>query len=349
MTSNAERLEDEIRNTRARIDMKMNELENKLSPSSFLNAALGDGNEHIADLGNTMVRKAKENPVSALLIGAGVAGLFLASRSQNNKGAYDEPPGLAGRSVAQPRPSADPAERIAQNAESIRNELNQLRDSVAHSVEEFNEAARKGSDAARESVRDASERVRQASDRVAEYANSASRALGEAPDHAREISRNVADTVRSGVDSAGHYASKQVRATRHRADSAAEWVRENPVSAGLVALAVGAAAASIFTARKPSASVEASRKLHHAAREREGLDDPKGRERFENFQKAAEPAAVKSAPRKGPVTKTENRSDSDPIKSSAKPLKNGPAYKKTQSVETAASTKSAEAEKMDQA
>ncbi len=349
MTSDAERLEDEIRNTRARIDMKMNELENKLSPSSFLNAALGDGNEHIADLGNTMVKKARENPVSALLIGAGVAGLFLASRSQNNKGAYDEPTGLAGQSVAQPRPASDPAERIAQNAESIRKELNELRDSVAQSVEDFNEAARKGSDAARETVRDASERVRQASDRVAEYANSATRALGDAPDHAREIGRNVADAVRSGVDSAGHYASKQARATRYRADSAAEWVRENPVSAGLVALAVGAAAASVFTARKPSASVEASRKLHNAAREREGHDEPKGAERFEHFQEAAEFPAEKSAPRKGPVEKSGKGSKSASAESSVKPMKNGPAYKTAPSGKVAASIKSVEPAKSDPA
>ncbi|MBW8636680.1 hypothetical protein K1W69_05705 [Hoeflea sp. WL0058] len=348
MTSDAERIEDEIRNTRARIDMKMNELENKLSPSGFLNAALGDGNEQVADLGNAMVKKAKENPVSALLIGAGLAGLYLASRSQSAKGGNDETTEFAAEPIAQPKPT-DPAERIAQNAESIRNELNELRDSVAQSVEEFSAAASKGSDAARESVHNASERVRQASDRVAEYANSATRALGDVPDHAREIGRTVTDTVRSGVDSAGHFASKQARVTRHRADSAAEWVRENPVSAGLVALAVGAAAASIFTARKPSASVEASRKLHSAAREREGYDEPKGRERFENFQKAAESQATKSAPRKGPVTKSEKGPKSASVKSSAKPLKNGPAYKKAPTVKTAASTKTVEPEKTDRA
>ncbi len=348
MTSDAERIEEEIRNTKARIDMKMNDLENKFSPSSFLNAALGDGNEQVADLGNAMVKKAQENPVSALLIGAGFAGLYLASRSQNAKSANDETAEIAAESIVQPK-STDPAERIAQNAESIRKELNELRDSVAQSVEEFNAAASKGSDAARESVRNASERVRQASDRVVEYANSATRALGDAPDQAREIGRNVADSVRSGVDSAGQFASKQARASRHRADSAAEWVRENPVSAGLVALAVGAAAASIFTARKPSASVEASRKLHYAAREREGHDEPKGRERFENFQKAAESQATKSTPRKGPVTKSAKGLKAASVKTSAKPLKNGPAYKKAPTAKPAASTKAMETEKTDQA
>lgn len=89
-SKNPETLEREIDQQRAEIGSTLNALEQKFSPGELFDKALGfargNGGEFAHNLGSSL----KSNPVAALLVGIGVAGLMMGSRrSSADYGGYE--------------------------------------------------------------------------------------------------------------------------------------------------------------------------------------------------------------------------------------------------------------------
>ena len=89
-TDDTDQIERDLAQTRARMDRRLDELGDRLQPNQLVNDALaqvtgGDG----ADFAQTLIAKAKANPVPAALAGIGIA--WLLASSQNKVARRAEP------------------------------------------------------------------------------------------------------------------------------------------------------------------------------------------------------------------------------------------------------------------
>ena len=248
MTQRTEQIEDAIENTRSRIDSRLDQMGDTFSPAGFLSNLLGEDGQPASNIGASLVNKARENPFSALLVGAGLAGFFIAGRARSN-GQHDvKPERPLGESHVDPMVSGDPAERVGQRVHDLKNQAESIRDGVTDNVEDLNRAAKDGMDLARRSVRRSFDDV---SDKVTNLAEKTADVVNQSSSQAKERGREYADRLHSQANAAGHAVRKQADRSRDGVESAANWVRDNPIPAGLMALAAGAAAASILAAKRP--------------------------------------------------------------------------------------------------
>ncbi|WP_267414887.1 DUF3618 domain-containing protein, partial [Sphingomonas sp. GC_Shp_4] len=79
--NDTEQIEQDLAQTRARMDRRLDELQDKMSPKQIVNDALayvqgGDG----ADFTSSLISRAKANPWAAVVTGAGLAWLMTSSR-----------------------------------------------------------------------------------------------------------------------------------------------------------------------------------------------------------------------------------------------------------------------------
>ena len=82
-TDDTDQIERDLAQTRARMDRRLDELGDRLQPNQLVNDALaqvtgGDG----ADFAQTLIAKAKANPVPAALAGIGIAWLLASSQNK---------------------------------------------------------------------------------------------------------------------------------------------------------------------------------------------------------------------------------------------------------------------------
>lgn len=88
-TTDTDQIEHDLAETRARMDRRLDQLGDKLSPNQLVNDALahvsgGDG----ADFAQTLIAKARANPIPAALAGVGIAWL-VASNQHRQRGESD--------------------------------------------------------------------------------------------------------------------------------------------------------------------------------------------------------------------------------------------------------------------
>ncbi|EFL88627.1 DUF3618 domain-containing protein [Ahrensia sp. R2A130] len=219
---NTEMIEDEIDRTRARIEARLTDIGNDLSPSRLLGNAVGLDAETSSRALSTVVAKSRENPLSALMVGIGVAG-FLFGRQRN-------PAATSSAHTTQPAApvSADPSQRFAENAAALKEQVSDGAYDLAASALEVRQ--------------DVASVARETTNRASEYVS--------------ETAQEFSDSVRRTPVMA-----------RSVTDDAMGWVKENPVPAGLFAIAAGAVVASLVSAKKPTSRLSASRALHKASEE----------------------------------------------------------------------------------
>jgi len=281
MNDSPEFHEDSIEETRARIDARLNQLSGQLTPAGLLTAIVGRNGESASKLGATAVETARDKPLAAALVGAGIVGLIMAGRPEKST---KSPP--SGPRRYAPDTDGDPAGRAARRTTEIRKQVNEMTNDIQESISEFSAAARRGAEQSRKQAEEIGETV-------SGYAGRAAKVAAETPDYVRRQSGAVADGVQSGLRSAGHAIETGKRQSQDGAARIVDWARANPVPVGLLAFAAGAVAASVLTAKRvpasKSAALQSSRKLHRAARKHEVEPDNRGAERFQDFQRAAEP------------------------------------------------------------
>ncbi|MDF2370446.1 MAG: hypothetical protein P1V21_06570 [Rhizobiaceae bacterium] len=299
MTYRTEQIEDAIENTRSRIDSRLDQMGDTFSPAGFLSNLLGEDGQPASNIGASLVNKARENPFSALLVGAGLAGFFMAGRARSNGQQDVHPQRPLGETHVDPIVSGDPAERVGQRVHDLKNQAEGIRDGVADSVEDLNRAAKDGMDLARSAVRSSFDDV---SDKVTDMAGKTADAVNQTSSQAKERGRDYADRLHSKANAAGRAVRKQADRSRDGVETAANWVKDNPIPAGLMALAAGAAAASILAAKRPvtgqakntqsgahsSGEDTANEQSNASARQRQAEPEPKVGDRVVDLQAEAE-------------------------------------------------------------
>lgn len=89
-TNDTDQIEQDLAQTRARMDRRLDQLGDRLAPNQLVNDALahvtgGDG----ADFAQILIAKAKANPVPAALAGIGIAWLMASSQDRQAKAGND--------------------------------------------------------------------------------------------------------------------------------------------------------------------------------------------------------------------------------------------------------------------
>lgn len=218
-----EYLEDRIAETRARFDRHASALSASLAPDRLLNDAIGARSDAPADTLDALVQTARTAPVSFLLAGIGLAGILMNNRKRPVMPEHPLPVGT------------DPAERTGEHIHALKAQARSV-------AEDAGEAAGALQDKAAGLVAGAAAGVSEMGTTTAAYADAAYRS-GVA---GYRISRNHA----------AHYVREAPGRGAQLAGDAGSWVRDNPVTAGLAALALGAAAASFLAYRREDGPFE---------------------------------------------------------------------------------------------
>ncbi|MEL6750736.1 MAG: DUF3618 domain-containing protein [Pseudomonadota bacterium] len=245
-----ERIENEIESTRSRIEARLDALTQEFSPSTLMDRALGVNEAHPdQDTFGLMVERARSNPFSAAMIAAGLAGMVLNKPAARPVTSSDE------HHPIEPY-SADPAERIGHHIDTLETQANALSESAKSTASGVADTVSSAFSGAVDTVTGA---VSSARAKVSSSADEASRGYEQTRRDAIARGRDLRESARE--------APAQAKAS---AGLAADWVRANPLPAGLFALAAGATIASVFAAQNtnsPRARARAAEELYDSAQD----------------------------------------------------------------------------------
>ena len=225
-TTDTDRIERDLARTRARMDSRLGELQDKMSPSQLVNDAFaymqgGDG----ADFTANLVSRAKANPLPVALVGVGLIWLMASSHS---------------------RPSS--------SATAPQVDIHRQLYEAEHGVERF-EHEDEQTHAGR--LDEARGRVlgigRDASDTAASYAERIKDAIGTASSAVRETVHDIQTQARGAMSSLGDQTSKGASAMQQTASSMSSSTRQtlsgvtsNPLALGAIAAVVGLVAGALI-------------------------------------------------------------------------------------------------------
>ncbi|HMB47430.1 MAG TPA: hypothetical protein VKN63_04060 [Afifellaceae bacterium] len=286
MSIETERCEDEVNVIRERMAMRIDSIAEEFAPQSLLARATGKPDAGIGDAIDLTVDTIRRNPISAALIGAGIAGVILSRAADHARteaanipvGDPNEPVGLEGVDASGRRYSASGLISQTMN-EKLVERTNTMTESVKAKAENLKHQAT-------ETVTDAAETVR-------EKASAAKEAAVENAELAGQKIKDTADEISRRTQAAGDTAVRKTEETKN-------WIKENPVATGLAVMAAGAAVGSVLTARRDGSAASdddeslpaadaASADLHEAAEEKSAdKDGLKGAERFDQLAEKAE-------------------------------------------------------------
>lgn len=266
-TRSSKAIEAEIEKTRKRLEQRIDSLGTNLAPSHLVQQALATNPGTTQETVSAVIEKARTNPVSALLVGAGIAGLFLANQNEQSRATSPVQPERDDYNSPHPmapdlKEGATPEERIAHNAAVLEA---QARSAVTGASAALSNATDSMSDTASAAVHSVKTAAAQTGDRLV----SATQSVGSSAQRGVTDIRNAtAQRGRAAYASAQAKTRKVPTQARIAGDRAMGWVKENPVPAGLLALAAGAAAASFFAtskASKPRTRTQAGQELYDLA------------------------------------------------------------------------------------
>ena len=222
-----DRIEQDLARTRARMDSRLDELQDHLSPKQMLNDAFayfrgGDG----ADFTQDLVSRARANPLPVALVGVGIAWLMASSHS---------------------RPSAPVAARYPDDLEA---RIRHAEGSVVRDEGEHDEAYGGRLDEARGKVLGV---ARGASDTAASYTRRVRDALASATQSARrashDLAANASDAFGPLGDAAGEHGDSLQKGSSTMARSPRDTlssIASNPFALGGLAALVGLVAGSLL-------------------------------------------------------------------------------------------------------
>jgi len=308
--------EREAEATRHRLADTLNELHDRLTPGDILNEVLSYGRGGGGVVVRAASTAAKDNPIPALLIGAGCAmfmaektGLTrrLAARLHSNDGASRHPgaygngeqsPGQSFRSAA-----ADAADTIRQKASSLGEGVksgaasvggtvsdaassvgNRVTNAAASAAQQARQGARQAGDAVAGAVDQLAEGAREARERVSGAASELAQGARDVGAAAQEFSTAAGEQIADTAERARQQASNAARQAKERAQSLIE---DQPLLVGAIALAFGAALAALL----PPTKAEDELMGNTSDSVKETLADVAG----EQYQKAKEVAGSVAA------------------------------------------------------
>ena len=264
-------IEAEIEATRRRIEDRLNVIQGETAPSRLLEKGLGTDLSSPIDTASALLERAKHNPLGAGLIAAGLAALYF---NRNERPVERTDP--AYRAEVPGPATTDAAERVAYDIAALKGQANAIADDTRAAKDRLTSqvsstAGAFRSDAERTS-RDVSEAYADAKLSAMTKAEKAKFKAMSAAEQAKLKAKwayeSASDTVSDWADDARDAFERAPTVMRERADYAGRWVQENPVTAGLIGLALGAAAASVFAAKRsnaPRSRAAATRDLYRSS------------------------------------------------------------------------------------
>ena len=281
MTRKPSEIQAEIEATRRRLEQRLDNLGHDLHPTNLVSSALGtgDGTQDTSEMLAAVAHRAKQNPLGTGLIVAGLAAMFFGRNSADQgaleRRAYD--PAYAPNRVyanpaygapydrnlptydgegGRPRLPGDPADRVAEDIHALKAQTGALRDRASARAQDLSDQAEAAMDSVKETISDTVDSVR----------DTVSSAYASVTGSAEEMSREA----RIRAEQARYQARRSPVVAKARAEQAIDWVRENPVPSGLMALALGATVASFLAPKsQPRSRADAARRLHEEARAEE--------------------------------------------------------------------------------
>ncbi|HZF75358.1 MAG TPA: DUF3618 domain-containing protein [Acetobacteraceae bacterium] len=246
-------IEREVEGTRARLTNTIEELRDRVSPGQMMEEAVSyfrgsGGNEMVQNLG----RQLRDNPMPALLIGAGIAWMMLGSRSSAN--AYTSPSSTT--YTQPPRPLSGttphgPETRHLAGAPAYVPASGSTSSSSYTSSSSTSSSGPGLGDRVTGAVHDARDGVSSAASGLYERASDAAGRVGEAASAAWESATGAAGSAQARMSDARMRAADaayyQSRALREQGRQGLDYVvRDQPLILGAIGLAVGAAVGALI-------------------------------------------------------------------------------------------------------
>ena len=162
-----DQIEQDLAQTRARLDRRLDELGDRLSPNQLVNDALshvtgGDG----ADFTQTLIAKAKANPVPAVLVGVGIAWLMASGRNKHSSQQADLPTRLRSAEAGVVRLNDEHPEVHASRLDDVRGQVLGIARTASDTAASYSQRIKEAVTAASESARQTSRDVRNGASRA---------------------------------------------------------------------------------------------------------------------------------------------------------------------------------------
>lgn len=252
------KIESDIRKTRSRMDETLDELGNRLTARSLLNSALDwweSGSVGARSGGaakvtyKTVARNIKENPMPALLVGAGVAWMIIdaTTSEEEETGSYR---GVTGREPRSgPAAGYEPFEPLSGNQTETSESSPGFAESAKGKLEDAKEAVSEVAGAAKEKVADLSDTASKAAENV-----------GKRAKQVYQEGRSTALTIGRRVESGYRSSAEQLENA----------MDEYPLAVGIAFAAVGALIGALLprTRREDELLGEQSDQLVKAGKEK---------------------------------------------------------------------------------
>jgi len=258
-TRSPEEIERDIRNERAKLTSTLDELKHQFSLEGLLSKSAGQIREHGGDIGSSIARTAKENPMALALTGVGLAWMILGdskqySRDSRGRDDYyrDDDPRYRRGAVApeyprSPRWAAAPnrGDHFYDSGPDRHSSYNDTRDfSGYESRSHMSEAS---SPSSRDSLKDKAKSAKDSA--IASY-DSTKEELSSLSERLREGTEDLSDQARDRIIAARERAiearDNAQRSIRKGAAQGADFYEQQPLVAGALAIAIGAALGGVL-------------------------------------------------------------------------------------------------------
>lgn len=242
---NSAELEREVDQQRHRLEQTIAEIQNRLSPGQLVDQALSYTKHGGGKFASNLGRSVSANPLPTALLGVSLAWLMVGSRNPDRYDDYDR--------VNYPlaTTSSKGLQRVSHAADDAGNWYSEFVDDAGRKYRAQSDAAgRRIGHFKDETGKLFSGFVDEAGQRVKQFRDESGNALDSAAEWASDTWHGIRDRLSGGASSMAGSASHLGGDVRHRADQVGRTVsrtlEEQPLLAGVLAFAAGAAIAAIL-------------------------------------------------------------------------------------------------------
>ena len=265
MTDSTTRIEDDLRVTRARMDGRLTELQEHLTPGQILDDVMEYFRDSQGgDFGRNLMTSVQNNPLPAAITGIGLAWLMLSGSGVTaDNGVHSRP---------SPR-SAPRADSTGWGDEGIDRRLSEAEIGVVRSEDETEESWRARLDAARGSVvgvaREAGETAESFGHRIADAMGNAKQSVMGKVHDMQDRASDAGGQLRAMAQQAGDKVTQGSQRAKEAGSKIISTMGDNPLLLGAVALGFGALLGALIpqSEQEEAALGGAATKIRETARD----------------------------------------------------------------------------------
>ncbi|MGJ8570773.1 MAG: DUF3618 domain-containing protein [Hoeflea sp.] len=244
-SSNVHEIEREIERERAQLSRSLNALQDRFSLEGIFRQASDQVTRHGGDFGSSVGKSVKDNPIALALTGIGLAWMIYGDNRKQN----DRPHGSGGSAGDPMSPSYRDGPTSLHGAHASPGEYGSGNGNGSSRISDATGAVADAASSAKRGVSNRWDRAQSAASDYADSAGAYARSTRASADDLRrrlyEGTENLSESARQSVVAARERAQqaqeKLERAAGHGKKEAINFFNEQPLVAGALALAVGAA------------------------------------------------------------------------------------------------------------